>query len=956
VGGMGYGVLATSFDGRPIKVDGNPGHPLTRGASDAFLQASVLNVYDPDRSRGPVKRINGERRESSWEEFVLNVNKLKITDHLKNAASIVVLAEASRSPSMAALVKAFKQQYPQTQWFEYEAVSADNQREGARQVFGTPLRAVPRLEEAGIIVAVDADLFGPGEPLAIKYSREFAAGRTLRDSGKAGKAWMNRLYVAECGFSITGSMADHRIGVTPGDIVTVLELLRSRLGTGRVKEVVSLDKKALEEFAEAVAKDIQALRPTDMANRRERAVFVAGSRQPAEVHALVALLNAEIKAPVDYYDDGAGADWKPHGEQLNAFAAAIQMNSVIIFLGTNPVLTAPAGMKMEKRIRYGDAAERRIQDKALPRPYSIHIGMYEDETARVCTQHLPLAHFLEAWGDVRTYDGTVSIAQPLIEPIFGAKSALEILSLMLGKNQSGEAIVRETAKNEYMKGRFSEWEWKNALHDGVVAGTALPVMKLATDNLAQRDLAGPAKGLELALYVGAAHDGRYANNGWLMELPDPMTRVNWENPLIMSPKTAIKLGVESDDVVRVKTAACPEGMAAVVYVLPGQPDDVLSLAVGYGRAGLGGVADGGDGKGIGVNAYALRGDAGMFIYDVKVERTGGKKFVACVQDHHLIDKVGRERVRALVPELVVEGTLEEYRKKPALDTRKVVALSMFNEKRYDKGMPGVMAKWGMAIDLTACTGCSACVTACQAENNVPVVGREMSHQGREMHWLRIDRYFTYEREGGAAEEEVPGVVHQPVMCMHCENAPCEEVCPFAATSHSKEGLNMMTYNRCVGTRYCSNNCPYKVRRFNFFDYNAGHTSGEKSDLYTPNLVRSDMNELLKMQKNPQVTVRMRGVMEKCTYCVQRIEAARIDLLAANRPGADKAAFADGSVVTACQQACPTEAIVFGDLNDPASRVSKLHALAHSYGLLDTELNTKPRTEYLAKVKNKEIRK
>ena len=411
-------------------------------------------------------------------------------------------------------------------------------------------------------------------------------------------------------------------------------------------------------------------------------------------------------------------------------------------------------------------------------------------------------------------------------------------------------------------------------------------------------------------------------------------------------------------------------MEVAVCIVPGHPDDSFSLAVGYGRKNLGSVAED-----VGADAYALRSTKdGAYIGNVAVDRVGDKnRIVACVQDHHVIDAVGQKRLHTIVPELVVEGVLAEYKKRPALGTRKIVGLSMFNERTYNPGDPWVMAKWGMAIDLTTCTGCSACVVACQAENNIPVVGKEMVYRGREMHWIRIDRYFKFgadETKEGAPIEDVGDtqdgtghgvigvqVVHQPLLCMHCENAPCEEVCPVAATTHSHEGLNMMTYNRCIGTRYCSNNCPYKVRRFNFFDFNAGTNFGKNENIYTPNLLRDDISELAKMQKNPQVTVRSRGVMEKCTYCVQRIEGARIRLRAENRTKADEMQFADGSVVTACQQACPTQAISFGDLNQdgkdgrPMSRVAAMHKLAQSYGLLDTDLNTKPRTQYLAKVRN-----
>ncbi len=960
VGGMGYGVVATSFDGRPIKVDGNPGHPLTRGASDMFMQASVLNVYDPDRSRGVVRREWGKQTEATWEEFEAVAKGI-------DKGKLVVLSEASRSPSVARLrgelIKAG------AKWFEYEAVSGDNQREATRQVFGKPLRAVPRLDEAAVIVSIDADFFGPGEPLAIKYSRDFAAGRRLHesDAAKIKNAAMNRLYVVETGFSITGSMADHRRGVKPSEVAMVLELIQSRLATKRAEMQVTLEYQSLQAFAEAVAKDIKALKPTDVIDpaQPQKAVFIAGSRQPAQVHTLVAVLNAEINAPVDYYDDGddwlksvfrtTDVDWKPHGEQLKMFVEAAGGAGAVLVLGANPVLTAPGDVNVREALRKAKL--------------SIHAGMYEDETARACQWHVPMAHFLEAWGDVRTFDGTVSVAQPLIEPIFGGKSVIEILAIMLdgaggagaanapargpglnGVVRSGYDIVRETARNEYLSGSFSEWAWKKALHDGVVAGTAAPTVPLVRSIILDFHMGDRTMGLELALYAGAAHDGRYANNGWLMELPDPMTRVSWENPLIMSPKTAIKLGVASDEVVRVKTAACKEGIEAVVYVLPGQPEETLSLAVGYGRAGLGSVADG-----TGANAYALRSSTSMVLDDVTVEKTGKTRQVACVQDHHVVDTVGKNRLNTIVPELVVEGTLEEYKKNPGLGVRKIAALSIFNEHKYDKGEPGVMARWGMAIDLTACTGCSACVVACQAENNIPIVGQQMVYRGREMQWLRIDRYFKFPKTGAETwdTEGVPEVVHQPVLCQHCENAPCEEVCPVAATTHSHEGLNMMTYNRCIGTRYCSNNCPYKVRRFNFFDYNSGATVGAKANLYTPNLLRAELDELAKMQKNPQVTVRSRGVMEKCTFCVQRIEKARIELRAGNRQLAENAAFEDGSVMTACAQACPAGAIVFGDLNDKNSRVAKMQEQARSYGLLDAELNTKPRLRYLAKIRNHE---
>jgi molybdopterin-containing oxidoreductase family iron-sulfur binding subunit len=915
LGGMGRGVLAVSFDGRPIKVDGNPTHPLTGRMSDIYQQATLLQMWDPDRSRNVSRQTERGRERMEWDAFASYVK----TAVKPNGAGMVVLTEATRSPTVAALRKRFGG----ARFFEYEAVGSDNQRAGAMAVFGRPLRAAPRLDAATVIVSIDADLF-VGDPLAIKFNREFAAGRQLRNAEKPGAATMNRLYVVETTFSTTGSIADHRRGVKPSQIPGIVGAIGAALGAGGNLTVGALDK-PLQEFVTAVAADVKA--------NGGKAVFVAGGRQTPDVHAAVAAINAAINAPVDYYadpEDPRGEQgWTPGSEQIKAFAQAAGAADLIVVIGANPVLTAPRDLDIAGVLR---------------RKPSIHLGLYEDETARECLWHVPQAHYLEAWGDVRTFDGTVSVAQPLIEPLFGGKSTIEFLSALSGRDEKGFDLVRATAQADYLSGRFTEWNWKQALYQGVVVGSGRPAEKAAVGGQGGANGAAAVgrvattapsrgEGYELVLTTGMAYDGRFANNGWLMELPDPMTRVAWDNPVCMSVETAAKLGVDSDDVV--KLTANGRDIEATVYVLPGHPNDVLSIAVGYGRKGVGNVAEE-----VGSDAYTLASTKdGAYIGGVTVAHTGKANPLACVQQHHMIDllpdKVGKKRLETIIPELVVEGTFEEYKKRPALGTRKVMSLSMFNERSYD----GVH-KWGMMIDLTTCTGCSACVIACQSENNIPVVGKAQVYKGREMHWIRIDRYFKH-------DEKNPQAVHQPVTCMHCENAPCEEVCPVAATTHSVEGLNMMTYNRCIGTRYCSNNCPYKVRRFNFFDYNQGAIENQ----YTPNILREDINELSKLSKNPQVTVRMRGVMEKCTYCVQRIENARIKMRAEHRGEANTVRIPDGTVVTACQQACPTDTIVFGDLNDPNSRVAKMAALSQTYGLLDTDLNTKPRTQYLAKVRN-----
>ena len=916
--GVGHGVIAVSVDGRPIKVDGNPTHPLTKGASDTYLQASVLNLYDPDRSRTPVLRSGTARDEKTWADFTAAIGGVD-----KSGAGMVILTDASRSPSVAAMRK----RLPQAQWFEYEAVSCDNQRAGAQAVFGRPLMAVPQLDKASVIISIDSD-FLAGNPLAIKFNRDFAAGRQLKDGVTSGKT-MNRLFVVETGFTITGSMADHRRAVKPSEIPGVLMAIADAVNSGKAPT----GDRELVEFITTIA---EAIKPNDP-GEEGKAVIIAGAHLPAEVHAAVAVLNSFIlRAPVSYYDqpeDPRGeTNWTPHAQQLQAFVQAAAGASTVLILGANPVWTAPSDIDVAGALKKAKL--------------SIHAGYYEDETAVVCNWHVPLSHYLEAWGDVRSCDGTVSIAQPLIEPIFGTKSTIELLALISGKEQAGQEIVRDTANNDYLSGRFSEWSWKQSLFNGVVADSGRKEVGVSVSGdpgvknaMAALQKLAESKGgeLELVTYAGPAYDGRYINNGWLQELPDPMTRVTWDNPLTVSPATAEKLGVDTDDVVKV--TANGRSVEATIYSMPGQADGSLRIALGYGRKGIGDVAEE-----VGSDAYELFASKDAGFTTATIEKTGKVNNLACVQDHHIVDPVGKKRLAKLVPELVVEGTFQEFLTNPSVGARKVLSLSMWNEFDYDTQHAGEQYKhkWGMAIDLTTCTGCSACVVACVSENNIPVVGKEQVYRGREMHWLRIDRYFKHDPGN-------PQAVHQPILCMHCENAPCESVCPVAATTHSLEGLNMMTYNRCIGTRYCSNNCPYKVRRFNFFDYNSGTTE----NLYTPNLIRADINDLHKMSKNPQVTVRSRGVMEKCTYCVQRIENARIELRAENRGNNDELSrrIPDGTVVTACQQACPTDAIVFGDLNDKNSRVSKLHELAQTYGLLDPELNTKPRTQYLAKVRN-----
>jgi Fe-S-cluster-containing dehydrogenase component len=924
IGGIAQGLLVTSYDGRPIKIEGNPNHPLNRGACDAIAQASILELYDPDRSRGVIRRnANGKREASSWEEFARWAKGVFKGD----GKGICVLSEASSSPSLADMRRRFQAALPKAEWFECEPFIDDAARGMSRLS-----RRVLDLSQAKVVLSLDADLFGGGSPLAIKYARDFASGRLLHGPHDGE---MNRLYVVESVPSITGACADHRRAVPASAIEAVAVRLATALGIDSVRLAEHTGGGVDQAFLDMLSADLKA--------NAGRSAVVAGSRQSGVVHSLAMAINEKLGnlgktvvyhryadlGPDDFLkmmDDGG---FENLVEKINQG----QVRTLLI-LGGNPVYRALADLNFAQAI--GKAGN------------TIHLGLHDDETSQHCDWHLSRTHYLESWGDARTYDESVSIVQPLIEPMFDGRSAIEVLAMILGDKEGidggGYEIVRRSFRSLLGKS-FSEWKWRKALADGVVEGTAR-----ASDSsdgyyhppasyTIKKSAPSGKDNFELVFFTDAkVYDGRFANNGWLQEFPDPMTRLTWGNAALMNEKTAAKIGVKPDELVALE-AGGPPAVEFPVLIQHGMPDGVIAVALGYGRTAAGNIG-GNDSNPVGGNAYLLRDTASIQRgwTTVTARPTGKTHRLATVQDHHIIDRVGKEAVQERIPELIHEGTLAEYRKDPSLGHKKSDAPSIFDEHRPEGH------RWGIAVDLTACTGCGACVVACQAENNIPIVGREQVLLGREMHWIRVDRYCRTGVLAGSEPARIPALqsLHQPVLCMQCENAPCEEVCPFAATTHSTEGLNMMTYNRCGGTRYCSNNCPYKVRRFNYFDFNCGNLK----DLYTPNLAREPISELLRMQKNPEVTVRMRGVMEKCTYCIQRIEHARI----AARRDADRP-IRDGEIQTACQQTCPAGAIVFGDLNDPSSRVSKLHALARSYGLLNPELNTKPRTRYLARIRN-----
>jgi Fe-S-cluster-containing dehydrogenase component len=729
-------------------------------------------------------------------------------------------------------------------------------------------------ENADVVVALDADFLGCG-PGRVRYARDFVDQRRVR----GGRTTMNRLYVVESTPTLTGAMADHRLLAQPSEIGSAArDLYRAVTGAAGQRPWIA-----------AAARDLQA--------HRGRCVVVAGEPQPPLVHALAHAMNDALgnvggtvvyTEPVEASPDLIGASPADQTGSLRELVADMAAGKVrcLVILGGNPVFTAPVDLK--------------FTDALAKVELRVHLGLYDDETAAWCHWHIPAAHFLESWGDARAYDGTITIQQPLIAPLYGGRTAHELLAVMAGQSGvSDHDIVRQYWKEH---GLADDDLWHAALHDGVVRGTAARPVEVNPRKIGDNGLeVSRSEGLEIIFRPDPTiGDGAFANNGWLQELPKPFTKLTWDNAALVSPATAANLGLASEDVIELKYRG--RSVAAPVWVLPGQADNCVTVHLGYGRTRVGRV-----GTGTGFNAYALRcADAPWHDAGLTILKTARRWPLAATHHHHLME--GRHPVRA--------GTLAEYKADPAFAQRLVEEPP---EGSLYPGYPYTGHAWGMAIDVNACIGCNACVVACQSENNIPIVGKGQVIRGREMHWIRIDLYYD-----GALEN--PAAYHQPVPCMHCENAPCELVCPVAATVHSSEGLNEMVYNRCVGTRYCSNNCPYKVRRFNFLQY---------VDDKTPSL---------KLQRNPDVTVRMRGVMEKCTYCIQRINAARITAEKENR------ALRDGEITPACAQACPTQAIVFGDLNDPRSRVRQWKAETLNYGLL-TQLNTRPRTTYLAKLRN-----
>ncbi len=879
LGGTATGLLIESHQGRPTKAEGNPLHPASLGASDVFSQASLYGLYDPDRSQ-TLLYLEEIR---PWPAFLGAIHAAIEAERAGRGAGLRLLTETVCSPTLARQIQELLKALPEAKWVQWEPAGRHNAREGARLAFGEYVEAIPHFDRADVIVSLDADFLSSG-PAFLRATRDFSSRRRVGADG----AGLNRLYAVESTPANTGAKADHRLPLRAGEVEGFARQLAAAVGLGEAGAAgVGPSAPERVKFVAALAEDL--------AKHRGRSLIVAGDGQPPAVHALAHAMNAALGNVGATVEFAAPPEAQPSDQLADLSALASDMDAgrvrTLLILGGNPVFTAPADF------RFGE----RLQKVGL----RIHLSPHVDETSVACHWHIPEAHFLESWSDARAFDGTASIVQPLIAPLYGGRSAHEVLAATSTEpERSGYDVVRDTWR-PFLGGADFEAAWRRALHDGVIPGTAS-----VSKNVTARAVPAPAPaappasgGLEVIFRPDPMiHDGRFANNGWLQELPKPLTKLTWDNAAIVSPATAGRHSLAKEDVVRLTVGG--RSVDAAVWIEPGHADDSVTVHFGYGRTRAGKF-----GTGAGFNAYAIRASGALWIAaGGQIVKTGATHPLACTQMHQNME--GRDIVRA--------ANVADFVRDPQFAHR--LTKSPEDGETMYPTYPSDTHAWAMAIDLNQCVGCNACVVACQAENNIPVVGKDQVRRGREMHWLRIDHYY-----GG--EPANPQHYLQPVPCMHCEKAPCELVCPVEATVHSAEGLNDMVYNRCVGTRYCSNNCPYKVRRFNFYHYS--------TQFRAPSL---------QMLTNPDVTVRWRGVMEKCTYCVQRINRVKIDSEIGNRT------IRDGEITTACAQACPANAIVFGDLSDPASRVAQMRKDPRTYALLE-ELGTRPRTTYLAQVRN-----
>lgn len=880
--GYGIGVLAESHMGRPTKIEGNPKHPASLGATGIFEQASMLTMYDPDRARN----ILQAGVITTWQSFTNAIDQNMASFKQKEGEGLRVLTETVTSPTLAAQLTALTEKYPKAQWHQYDANRSDSPYEGTRMVFGAAMETRYDFSKADVILALDADFLyeGPGQ---VRYAHDFSERRDVKDPHHAE---MNRLYAVETMPSVTGGAADHRWAMTPVQVEAFARAVAIALSVPGIGAENVLTE-GQRTWACAVAKDLKMHGRTGL--------VIPGDFQQPVVHAIAHAINARLGAAgtTVFYTDPVEANPANQLDSIRALANDIDEGAVemLLIIGGNPAFTAPADLEFAEALKKV--------------PLAMRVGLYYDETAALCEWMIPMCHPLESWEDLRAYDGTGSIVQPLIAPLYEGHTASEVIDVVLENQRKAFDIVQAFWKEQLGEADFDQ-SWEQCLSKGYVEGTALPAKHPSIRNgFASAPLEPAEETVILFRPDPTIGDGFYANNGWLQELPKPISKLTWDNALFMSPAMAEQLEFHQEMVLEVAIGS--RTIPAPVWILPGHADKAVTLHLGYGRTRAGRVGDD-----AGCDAYQARTSDGMWSASGVTLKWLGKRYhLATTQEHAAMHQHGRP--------LALMGTLDHFKQDPHFAQHKqhepAEDMTLQRRPAYDGHA------WAMTIDLNKCIGCGGCTVACQSENNIPVVGKEQVLAGREMHWIRVDRYF-----GGDNFDE-PKIIHQPVPCMQCEKAPCEVVCPVAATSHSKEGLNDMVYNRCVGTRYCSNNCPYKVRRFNFFHF-------------TKHQYKGNNVESLESLRNPDVTVRTRGVMEKCTYCVQRINSARIEAKKEERP------VRDGEITTACQQVCPTGAILFGDLSDTGSRVSKQKEDPRNYSLL-AELNTRPRTTYLARLRN-----
>jgi MoCo/4Fe-4S cofactor protein with predicted Tat translocation signal len=881
LGGYASPVLVESHLGRPTKIEGNDLHPASLGGTDIFTQASILGLYDPDRSQSVMSM--GDQR--SWQALLSAIRGPLSAQKSLQGAGIRILTPTISSPTLADQLRNFLKVYPQAKWHVYEPVNRDNVLEGAKLAFGQPVETRYDFSKADVIVSLDADFLYAGFPGNTRYIRDFAKRRNP-------DARMNRLYVIESTPSATGAKSDHRVTLPAASFDAYARFVASGAG------VYGHDAGT---WGGDAAGKLAAWAVGDLTTHQGASIVIAGDHQPASVHALAHAMNAKLGnvGKTVFYTDPVDANPVNQTESIKDLVADMNGGKVdlLIILGDNPVYDAPTDLNFADALKSGKV------------PLRVHHGLYQNETAELCQWHVNASHELEAWGDARAYDGTVSILQPLIAPLYNGKSALEFVALLSGQPDStGYDLVRAYWQKQHTGADFEQF-WRKSLHDGWIEGTAFvpKQLSLKAGKFPEPSIRYDPQAIELNIRRDPTiYDGQFSNNGWLQELPKPMSKLTWDNAVLIGPKMANRLGIKVEDVVELELNG--KKITGPVWVQAGHPDNSVSITLGYGRKRAGRV-----GTAQGFDAYALRTTTNPWIATgVQIRKTGDTYKLASTQGMQSMETPNGD-----TRPLVRETTLEEYRKEPnfAKEEETPYELSLYKPYPYKEEDYA----WGMAIDLNSCVGCNNCILACQSENNIAVVGKEQTVIGRHMHWIRVDAYYQGDRDN-------PKAFFQPVPCMQCENAPCEVVCPVGATNHTTEGLNDMIYNRCVGTRYCSNNCPYKVRRFNFLLF---------QDWDTPQY---------KMMRNPDVSVRSRGVMEKCTYCVQRISERRIDAEREDRK------INDAELQTACQQSCPAGAIIFGNINDPNSKVSKLKAHSRNYSLLG-ELNTRPRTTYLAEVRN-----